>query len=211
MVSTAPTNGINQGKKLHHAYGNYFFLPLHHIFYFSLSVCVRVCLWSWAGYVAQELSGHSTCTIFQGSWVPFLMGSCAFSSPVTFGGSMWVPTLAMRSKGTLMFQHRSDQNRGRFHLSRWKIVTIPPCGLLAQWLEYLHGLSPDRVMCIWLSCDIVCVCGGGGVTGLDGGNNPQIQAFNTYLQHFFPFFFLQACYRALSIAILSFWTCFFFF
>ena len=74
---------------------------------------------------------------------------------------MLVPTQAMRSKGTLiLFQHRSDQIWGPFHLSRGEIVTVRPCGLLAQWLEYLHGLSPDQVMCIWLSCDM-CMCVGG--------------------------------------------------
>ena len=35
------------------------------------------------------------------SWVRVPVGPCAFSSPVTFGGSVWVRARAASSKGTV--------------------------------------------------------------------------------------------------------------
>ena len=37
----------------------------------------------------------------RGSWVQVLVGPCAFSSPVTFGGSVWVRARAASSKRTV--------------------------------------------------------------------------------------------------------------
>ena len=87
------------------------------------------------------------------------VGPCAFSSPVTFGGSVWVGARAASSKGTVSSVpawFRADS--GTNLIKQGKIVTGRPCGSVAQWSECSHGvrevLGPGRAMCFFLPCDI---------------------------------------------------------
>ena len=59
-----------------------------------------------------------------------------FSSPVTFGGSVWVRARAASSKGTVSsvlawFRADSEANL----IKQGEIVTGRPCGSVAQWSE----------------------------------------------------------------------------
>ena len=99
------------------------------------------------------------------------MGQCAFSSPVTFGDSVWVRALAASSKGTVSSVPawvRADL--GTNLIMQWQVVTGRSCGSVAQWSECSHGLrgvlgsSPGRAMCI---SSPVTFCGQcGSVLGL---------------------------------------------
>ena len=103
-------------------------------------------------------------TVCEKSWVRVPVGPYAFSSPVTFGGSVWVRTRAASSNGTVSSVpawFRADS--GTNLIKQGEIVTGRPCGPIAQWLEYSPGLrgvlgsSPGRVLCFFLPCDIVVV------------------------------------------------------
>ena len=98
------------------------------------------------------------------SWVQVHVEPCAFSTPVTFGGSVWIRTWAASSKGTVSlgmawFRAGSGMNL----IKQGEIVTGRPCGSVAQWSECWHcvrevlGLSPtpSRAMCFFLQCDIL--------------------------------------------------------
>ena len=50
--------------------------------------------------MARLLSGQSARTVCERPWVRVPVGPCAFSSPVTFGGSVWVRARAASSKET---------------------------------------------------------------------------------------------------------------
>ena len=87
-------------------------------------------------------------------------GRVLFSSPVTFGGSVWVRARAASRKGTVSSVpawFRADS--GTNLIKQGEIVTGRPCGPIAQWSEYSHGLrevlgsSPGRAMCFFLPCD----------------------------------------------------------
>ena len=95
-------------------------------------------------------------------------GHVLFSSPVTFGGSVWVRAQAASSKGTVSsvpawFRADSETNL----IKQGEIVTGRPCGSVAQWSECSHGMrevlgsSPGRAMCfflpLWHSCLKNCV------------------------------------------------------
>ena len=95
------------------------------------------------------------------SWVRVPVGPCAFSFPVTFGGSVWVRARAASSKGTVSSVpawFRADS--GTNLIKQGEIVTGRSCGSVAQWSECSHGmrevlgLSPGRAMCFFLPCDI---------------------------------------------------------
>ena len=97
----------------------------------------------------------------EGSWVRVPVGPCAFSSPVTFGGSVWVRARAASSKGTVSSVpawFRADS--GTNLIKQGEIVTGRPCDSVAQWSECSHGMrevlgsSPGRAMCFFLPCDI---------------------------------------------------------
>ena len=86
---------------------------------------------------------------------------CAFSSHVTFGGSVWVRAWAASSKGTVSsvpawFRADSETNL----IKQGEIVAGRPCGSVAQWSECSHGIrevlgsSSGRAMCFYLPCDI---------------------------------------------------------
>ena len=91
------------------------------------------------------------------SWVRVPVGPCAFSSPVTFCGSVWVHARAASSKGTVSSVpawFRADT--GTNLIKQVEIVTGRPCGSVAQWTECSHGMrevlgsSTDRAMCFFL-------------------------------------------------------------
>ena len=65
------------------------------------------------------------------SWVRVPVGPCAFSSPVTFGGSVWVRARAASSKGT------SRRYRGMNLFKQGEIVASRPCGSVAQLARVL--------------------------------------------------------------------------
>ena len=111
--------------------------------------------------VARWLSGRSARTVCERSWVRVPVGPCAFSSPVTFGGSVWVHARAASSKGTVSSVpawFRADS--GTNLIKQGEIVTGRPCGSVAQWSECSHGMrevlgsSPGRAMCFFLPCYI---------------------------------------------------------
>ena len=88
------------------------------------------------------------------------VGPCAFSSPVTFGGSVWVRARAASSKGTVSsvpawFRASSGTNL----IKQGEIVTGRLCGSVAQRSDSSHGVrevlgsSPGRAMCFFLPCD----------------------------------------------------------
>ena len=89
-------------------------------------------------------------------------GHVLFSSPVTFGGSVWgVLARAASSKETdssVPAWFRADS--GTNLIKQGEIVTGRPCGLVAQWSECSHsmreilGSSPGRAVCFFLPCDI---------------------------------------------------------
>ena len=59
------------------------------------------------------LSGQSTQTDCEGFWVLVLVGLCAFSSTVTFGGSIGSVLGLQAGKGlSSWFQHGSEQIQG---------------------------------------------------------------------------------------------------
>ena len=101
------------------------------------------------------------------SWVRVHVEPCAFSSPVTFGGSVWVRAWAASSKGTVLsvtawFRAGSGTNLIKQNLiKQGETVTGRPCGSVAQWSECSHcvrevlGSSPSRAMCFFLPCDIL--------------------------------------------------------
>ena len=75
---------------------------------------------------------------------------------------MWVRARAASSKGTVSSVpawFRADS--GTNLIKQGEIVTGRPCGPIAQWSEYSHGLrevlgsSPGRAMCFFLPCDII--------------------------------------------------------
>ena len=83
-------------------------------------------------------------------------GRVLFSSPVTFGGSVWVHAWAASSKGivsSVPAWFRADS--GTNLIKQGEIVTGRPCGPIAQWSEYSHGLrgvlgsSPGRAVCFF--------------------------------------------------------------
>ena len=93
----------------------------------------------------------------EGSWVRVPVKPCAFSSPVTFGGSVWVRARAASSKGTVSSVpawFRADS--GTNLIKQGEIVTGRPCGSVAQWSECSHGVrgvlssSPGRSVCFFL-------------------------------------------------------------
>ena len=95
------------------------------------------------------------------SWVRVPDWPCAFSSPVTFGGSVWVRARAASSKGTVSSVpawYRADS--GTNLIKQGEIVTGRLCGSVAQWSESSHGVrevlgsSPGRAMSFFLHCDI---------------------------------------------------------
>ena len=97
----------------------------------------------------------------EGSWVRVPVGPCAFSSPVTFGGSVWVRARTASSKETVSSVPawlRADS--GTNLIKQGEIVTGRPCDSVTQWSECSHGLpevlgsSPGRAMCFFLPCDI---------------------------------------------------------
>ena len=111
--------------------------------------CGPIAQWSEYSHGLREVLGSSP------------VGPCAFSSPVTFGGSVWVLARAASSKGTVSSVpawFRADS--GTNLIKQGEIVTGRPCGPIAQWSEYSHGLrevlgsSPGRAMCFFLPCDI---------------------------------------------------------
>ena len=66
--------------------------------------------------------------------------SCAFSCPLTFGDSEWLRARVASSKGTVSLVaawFRADF--GTNLLKQGDIVTVLPCGPIAQWSEYSHG------------------------------------------------------------------------
>ena len=72
------------------------------------------------------------------SWVRVPVGPCAFSSPVTFGGSVWVRARAASSKGTVssvptLFQADSGTNL----FKQGEIVAGRPCGSVVQLARVL--------------------------------------------------------------------------
>ena len=75
------------------------------------------------------------------SWVRVPVGQCAFSSPVTFGGSLWVRARAASSKGTVSlvptwFQADSGMNL----IKQGEIVTGRSCGSVVRVLtRYARG------------------------------------------------------------------------
>ena len=88
-------------------------------------------------------------------------GYVLFSSPMTFGSSVWVRAQAASSKGTVSSVpawFRADLVTNL--IKQGEIVTGRTCGSVAQWSECSHGLrevlgsSPGRAMCIFLPCDI---------------------------------------------------------
>ena len=67
------------------------------------------------------------------SWIRVPVGPCAFSSPVTFGGSVWVLARAASSKATVSSVpawFRADS--GTNLIKQGKTVTGRPCGSVAQ-------------------------------------------------------------------------------
>ena len=67
------------------------------------------------------------------SWVRVTVGPCAFSSPVTLGGSVWVRARAASSKGAVSsvpVWFRADS--GTNLIKQGEIVTGRPCGSVAQ-------------------------------------------------------------------------------
>ena len=90
------------------------------------------------------------------------IGPCAFSSPVRFGGSVWVRARAASSKWTVSSVSawfRADS--GTNLINQGEIVTGRSCGSVAQWSECSHGMrevlgsSPGRAMCFFLPCDTI--------------------------------------------------------
>ena len=78
---------------------------------------------------------------------------------------MWVRARAASSKETdssVPAWFRADS--GTNLIKQGKIVTGRPCGPIALWSEYSHGLrevlgsSPGRAMCFFLPCDICIDC-----------------------------------------------------
>ena len=109
---------------------------------------------------AINTSGQSARTVCERSWVRVPVGSCAFSSPMTFGGSVWVCARAVSRKGTVSsvpawFRANSGTNL----IKQGEVVTGRPCGSVAQWSEYSLGMreflgsSPGRAMCFLFPCD----------------------------------------------------------
>ena len=87
------------------------------------------------------VSGQSAHTVCEMSCVRVSVGPCAFSSPVTFGGSVWVRARAASSKGTVSWVpawFRADS--GMNIIKQGEIVTGRHCGLVAQWSECSHGM-----------------------------------------------------------------------
>ena len=87
-------------------------------------------------------------------------GHVLFTSPVTFGGSVWVRAWAASSKGTVSSVpawFRADS--GTNLIKQGEIVAGRPCGSVAQWSKCSHGMrevlgsSPGRAMCFFLPCD----------------------------------------------------------
>ena len=75
----------------------------------------------------------------------------AFTSPVTFGGSVWVPAWAASRKGTALLVpawFRADSRKNLF--KQGKIVTGLPCGPTAQCTRMVCEVSWGRVQ-VW-SC-----------------------------------------------------------
>ena len=81
---------------------------------------------------------------------------CTYSSPVTYGGSVWVRAQAASSKETISsvpawFRPDSETNL----IKQGKIVTGRPCDSVAQRPECSHGMrevfgsSPGRAMCFF--------------------------------------------------------------
>ena len=110
--------------------------------------------------MARWLSGQSARTVCERSWIRVPVGPCAFSSPVTFGGSVWVRARAASSKETVSsvpawFRADSGTNLTK----QGEIVNERPYSSVAQWSECAHGMrevlgsSPGRVMCFFLPCD----------------------------------------------------------
>ena len=78
-----------------------------------------------------------------------------FSSPLTFGGQVWVRARAASSKGTLSLVQacfRADSRTNLFKQGGGRIVTGLLCGRIAKWSEYSRGLrevlgsSPGQFM-----------------------------------------------------------------
>ena len=91
--------------------------------------------------MARKLSGQSVRTVCERSWVRVPVGPCAFSSPVTFGGSVWVRAWAASSKGivsSVPAWFRADS--GTNLIKQGEIVTCRQCGSVAQWSECSHGM-----------------------------------------------------------------------
>ena len=73
------------------------------------------------------------------SWVRVPVGPCAFSSPVTFCGSVWVHARAASSKGTVSSVpawFRADS--GTNLIKQVEIVTGRPCGSVV-FARYARG------------------------------------------------------------------------
>ena len=74
---------------------------------------------------------------------------------------MWVRAWAASGKGTVSSVpawFRADS--GTNLIKQGETVTGRPCGSVAQWSDYLHGMrevlgsSPGRTVCIFFPCDI---------------------------------------------------------
>ena len=94
------------------------------------------------------------------SWVRVPVGPCALSSPVTFGGSVWVCCSGCEQQkdvSSVPAWFRADSRTNL--IKQGKIVTGRSYGSLAQWPECSHGMravlgsSPGPAMSNFLLCD----------------------------------------------------------
>ena len=83
-----------------------------------------------------------------------------FFPPCDIWWPVWVRARAASNKRTVSLDPAwfpADSGANLF--KQGEIVTVRPCGPIAQWSEYLHGLpgvlglSLGRVMCLFLPCD----------------------------------------------------------
>ena len=73
-------------------------------------------------------------------WVRVSVGPCAFSSPVTFGDSVWVRALAASSKGTVSSVPAWSRVDSETNLiKQWEIVTEPDSSVVRVLARCARG------------------------------------------------------------------------
>ena len=88
--------------------------------------------------MAQSFSGQSARTVCERSWVRVSVGPCAFSSPVVFGGSVWVRARTASSKRDRLVSSGMVQSKimagGNCHRStvRWSECSYDMREVLGQ-------------------------------------------------------------------------------